>query len=79
MVYVLIITSGQVPVGAPSELVTVKLASAVQLSAIATPIASKAATVVTAAGTEVAEHPDTVAAVKVPVTVGAIKSETVIV
>ena len=51
-------------------LVTVKLASDVQLSAIATPIASKAATVVTAAGAAAAEHPDTVAAVKVPVTVG---------
>ena len=70
------ITNGQVPVGAESLEVTVKLASAVQLSDIAGfPVkASNAATVVTAAGTSAVVQPSTVWAVSVPVMVGAVVS-----
>ena len=56
-VYVLTTLIGQVPVGVASELVRVKLASAVQLSEIATPKASKVVMVVTAAGNAEAEQP----------------------
>jgi hypothetical protein len=65
---------GQEPLAAPSTLVTVKLASAVQLSEIATPSASKAATVVNAAGRELAEQPLTGVDGIVPVITGAVLS-----
>jgi hypothetical protein len=69
-VYVLTTVIGHVPVGAPSTLVTVRLASAVQLSEIATPNASKEATDVTADGTTLAEQPLTGVEGIVPVIVG---------
>jgi hypothetical protein len=69
-VYVLTTVIGHEPVGAPSTLVTVRLASAVQLSEIATPNASKEATDVTADGTTLAEQPLTGVEGIVPVIVG---------
>ena len=54
-------------------------AGLVHASVIVTPIASNAATVVTAAGAALALHPATVAAVNVPVINGAVVSWTVIV
>ena len=69
---------GHVPLVA-SLLVTTKFASNVQLSDIATPNDSKAATVVTAAGAPAVLQPVMLLAVNVPVTVGAIASPTVIV
>ena len=79
--YVLVITIGQVPIGAESLELTVKLASAVQLSDMAGfPVkASNAATVVTAAGTSAAVQPSMVCAVSVPVMVGDVVSFTIIV
>ena len=56
MVYVLVITSGHVPVDV-SVNATTKLASAVQLSAIVIPNVSNPATVVCAAGASVATQP----------------------
>ena len=50
IVYVLVKVIGHVPIAVPSELVTTKLASVVQLSDIAKPAASNAATVVIAVG-----------------------------
>jgi hypothetical protein len=73
IVYVLVTTIGQVPTDV-SALVTTKVASEVQASAIVNPIPSKAVTVVTAAGAAVAEHPSAVAGVIVPVTTGAVVS-----
>ncbi len=73
-VYVLTNVIGHVPVGAPSTLVTVRLASAVQLSEIATPNASKEATDVTAAGSALAEQPLTGVEGIVPVITGDVAS-----
>ena len=73
IVYVLVTTIGQVPADA-SVLVTTKVASGVQASAIVNPIVSKAETVVTAAGAAEAEQPSTFAAVILPVTTGAVVS-----
>ena len=56
MVYVLVITSGHVPIDV-SVNATTKLASAVQLSAIVIPNVSSPATVVCAAGASVATQP----------------------
>ena len=50
IVYVLVNVIGHVPVAVPSELVTTKLASVVQLSEIVNPAASNAVTVVIDAG-----------------------------
>ena len=65
---------GHVPVAVPSELVTIKFASAVQLSEMLNPAASNAVTVVIADGAAVIEQPVVFEAVKVPVTTGAVVS-----
>ena len=65
---------GQVPVVVPSELVTTKFASKVQLSEIDNPAASKAAIEVIAAGASAIEQPFIFEAVKVPVTTGVVVS-----
>jgi hypothetical protein len=72
-VYVRVTTIGHVP-AIVSVLVTTRFASEVQLSEIATPNASKPATVVTAADAPEAEQPLTFVAAIVPVTVGAVLS-----
>src|SRR6185436_18152646 len=78
MVYVLVITNGQVPDEVCVE-VTTRFASAVHASAIVIPNASNCATVVAAAGAAVASQPSTVVAAMVPVTTGAWVSSTLIV
>jgi hypothetical protein len=78
-VYVRVMVIGQVPTGAPSELVTTRLASAVQLSEIAKPIPSNAATVFTAAGAEAEVQPTTFAAVIVPVMTGTVLSKVLVI
>jgi hypothetical protein len=70
IVYVLVITSGHVPLDASKELTT-RFASGVHTSAICIPNASSAATVVAAAGASVGPQPSTVDAGIVPVTTGA--------
>ena len=65
---------GHVPVAVPSELVTTKFASAVQLSEIVKPAVSNAVTVVIADGAAAIEQPSVFEAVKVPVTTGAVVS-----
>src|SRR5947207_504358 len=72
-VEVRVTTIGQLPLGASVEL-TVRLASLVQASLMATPRASSAATVVTGAGAALALHPSTVAGLKLPVMSGAVVS-----
>ena len=72
IVYVLVITIGQVP-ATTSLLVTTKSASAVQLSEIVNPKVSKAATVVTAAGAAVTAQP-TIGVTTAPVATGSILS-----
>ena len=79
IVYVLVNVIGHVPVAVPSELVTTKLASVVQLSEIVNPAASNAVTVVIATGASVIEQPFVLAAGNVPVTTGAVVSLTLIV
>ena len=74
IVYVLIKVIGHVPEDVPSELVTTKFASKVQLSEIVRPAASNAATVVIAAGASVSEQPVAFTAGNVPVTTGAVVS-----
>jgi len=74
MVYVLVNEIGQVPVAAPSELVTTKFASVVQLSEMVKPAVSNAATVVKAAGASVTEQPLAFTADNVPVTTGKVVS-----
>ena len=73
--YVLVITIGQVPV-LVCVLVTTRLASMAQLSPIRIPPAnaSKAATVVTAAGALATVHPSTFVGVRLPVTDGGVVS-----
>ena len=73
ILYVLVTTIGQVPADV-SVLVTTKVASGVQASAIVNPIPSNTATVVTAAGAADAAHPSALAAAIVPVTTGAVVS-----
>ena len=73
-VYVLVKVIGHVPVAVPSELVTTKFASAVQLSEMVMPDVSNAVTVVIADGAAVIEQPVVFEAVKVPVTTGAVVS-----
>ena len=58
----------------PSELVTTKFASDVQLSEIVKPAASNADTVVMAVGASVSEQPVAFTTVNVPVTTGAVVS-----
>ena len=65
---------GHVPVAVPSELVTTKFASAVQLSEIVKPAVSNAVTVVIADGAAAIEQPSVFEAVNVPVTTGAVVS-----
>jgi len=74
MVYVLVNEIGQVPVAVPSELVTTKFASVVQLSEIVKPAASNAATVVKATGASVTEQPLAFTVDNVPVTTGKVVS-----
>ncbi len=74
IVYVLVKVIGHVPVAVPSELVTTKFASAVQLSEIVKPAVSNAVTVVIADGAAAIEQPSVFEAVKVPVTTGAVVS-----
>ena len=74
MVYVLVNVIGQEPEAEPSELVTTKFASVVQLSEIVKPAASNADTVVKAAGASVTEQPIAFTAVNVPVTTGTVVS-----
>ena len=74
MVYVLVKVIGQEPEAVPSELVTTKFASVVQLSEMVTPAASNAATVVKATDASVTEQPLAFTAAKVPVTTGAVVS-----
>ena len=78
MVYVRVITSGQVPVDV-SVNATTKLASVVQLSEIVIPNVSSPATVVCAAGAAVIEQPDRTFKEIVPVTTGEILSPTFII
>jgi hypothetical protein len=79
MVYVLVKVIGHVPEAVPSELVTTKFASEVQVSEIVRPAASNAATVVIAVGASAIEQPFIFEAVKVPVTTGEVVSLMVIV
>ena len=65
---------GHVPVAVPSELVTTKFASAVQLSEMVKPAVSNAVTVVIADGAAAIEQPSVFEAVNVPVTTGAVVS-----
>jgi hypothetical protein len=74
MVYVLVKVIGHVPEAVPSELVTTKFASEVQVSEIVRPAASNAATEVIAAGASAIEQPFIFEAVKVPVTTGEVVS-----
>ena len=74
MVYVLVKVIGHVPVAVPSELVTTKFTSVVQLSEIVKPTASNCETVVIAAGASVIKQPFVFEAVKVPVTIGEVVS-----
>ena len=74
MVYVLMNEIGQEPEAEPSELVTTKFASVVQLSEIVNPAASNAATVVKATGASVIEQPLAFTANNVPVTTGTVVS-----
>ena len=74
IVYVLVNVIGQVPVAVPSELVTTKLASVVQLSVIVNPAASNAVTVVIDDGASVIVQPLAFTAGNVPVTTGAVVS-----
>ena len=67
------ITTGQVPDEA-SLLVTTRFACGVQASLIVKPIVSSVATVVTAAGAALAEHPSTSETVIVPVITGGVLS-----
>ena len=77
-VYVLVTTTGHVPVLA-SLLATVKSPSAVHASAIDNPNPSKPATVVSAAGASLAPQPSIVVSAIVPVTTGAVLSVAVII
>ena len=70
--------SGQVPL-VTSLLVTTSEASAVHASLIVIPRASSAATVVSAAGSEVMEQPSIFTTGSVPVTTGGCVSSTLIV
>jgi hypothetical protein len=74
MVYVLVKVIGHVPEAVPSELVTTKFTSVVQLSEILNPAISNAATEVIAAGASAIEQPFIFEAVKVPVTTGEVVS-----
>ena len=74
MVYVLVKVIGHVPEAVPSELVTTKFTSVVQLSEIVKPAASNAATEVSATGASAIEQPFIFEVVKVPVTTGEVVS-----
>ncbi len=65
---------GHVPVAVPSELVTTKFASVVQLSEMVKPAASNAATEVIAIEASVIEQPFEATGFKVPVTIGVVVS-----
>jgi hypothetical protein len=79
MVYVLVKVIGHIPVSVPSELVTTKFTSEVQLSEILNPAISNAATEVIAIGASAIEQPFIFEAVKIPVTTGEVVSLMVIV
>ena len=74
MVYVLVKVIGHVPEAVPSELVTTKFASEVQVSEIVRPAASNCETVAIAIGASATEQPFEVAVIKVPVTTGEVVS-----
>jgi hypothetical protein len=74
MVYVLVKVIGHVPEAVPSELVTTKFTSVVQLSEMVNPDTSNAATVVIAVGASAIEQPFAFTGVKVPVTTGTVVS-----
>ena len=79
MVYVLVKVIGHVPVAVPSELVTTKFTSVVQLSEIVKPAISNAATEVIAAGASAIEQPFIFTAGNMPIITGRVVSFTEIV
>ena len=74
MVYVLVNVIGHVTEAVPSELVTTKFTSVVQLSEIVKPAASNCETVAIAIGASATEQPFEVAVIIVPVTTGEVVS-----
>ena len=72
-VYVLVMTSGQLPAAASTWL-TARFASLVHASLTLTPSASSSVTLVNATGAALALHPSTTAGASVPVINGAVVS-----